>query len=462
MATSQRINDFFFRGASVAPLVAFRIIFGGLMLFGTLRFLLKGWVDELYIAPKFHFPYLGFEWVKPLPGEWMYVPFLLMAAASVGMILGFRYRISAIVLCMCFTYVELLDKTNYLNHYYFVSLITFLMCWLPANADFSIDAHLDPALRRTVVPAWTIRILQLQLGIVYFFAGLAKLESDWLLHAQPLKTWLQAFRDTPFIGSWFASSWLAFVFSWFGCVYDLTIPFFLSYRKTRPVAYFFVVVFHIATWILFPIGVFPWVMIFSTLIFFPAGFHEKWLGFLKRMFNWRPTTAAPNVPFAQSGKAVRRALVIYLALQVLIPLRYALYPGDLFWTEEGFRFSWRVMLMQKEGYATFYVVDPKTGGSIQVDNTQFLTPVQIDQMSTQPDMILQYAHYLGRQFSDTVIGTGTEAVHLRRPKIEAEIYVTLNGRPSQLFVSRRTDLMNESYNLKHRTWIEPFRESPGF
>lgn len=460
-ATSQRINDFFFRGASVAPLVAFRIIFGSLMLFGTLRFMLKGWVNELYIAPKFFFPYLGFEWVKPLPGEWMYVPFLLMAAASVGVILGFRYRISAIVLCASFTYVELLDKTNYLNHYYFVSLITFLLCWLPGNADFSVDARLNPAIRRAVVPAWTIRILQLQLGLVYFFAGIAKLESDWLFHAQPLKTWLQAFRDTPLIGPWFASAWLAFAFSWFGCIYDLSIPFFLSFRKTRPIAYVFVIVFHIATWILFPIGVFPWVMIFSTLIFFPASFHDRWLGFLKRLLRWR-ANETPDTALPKAGKAVRRALVIYLGLQVLIPLRYTLYPGNLFWTEEGFRFSWRVMLMQKEGYATFYVVDPKTGGSIQINNSCYLTPVQIDQMATQPDMILQYAHYLGRQFNDTVIAAGAESVHLRRPKIEAEIYVSLNGRPSRLFVSRKTDLMNESYNLKHRTWIEPFRESAGF
>jgi hypothetical protein len=465
MATAirQTIAQYFFRGVSTAPLVAFRIIFGALMLFGTTRFVWKGWVSDLYIEPDFYFTYLGFEWVKPLPGEWMYLPFLLIIAASTGMILGLRYRISAIVLFVCFTYVELLDKTNYLNHYYFVSIIAFLLCWLPANAGFSIDAKRNPAIRRTTVPGWTILLLQLQLGIVYCCAGIAKLHTDWLFEAQPLKIWLQAFRDTPYIGNWFASSWLAFVFSWFGCVYDLTIPFFLSFRKTRPVAYFFVVVFHLATWILFPIGVFPWVMIFTTLIFFPASFHERWINRLNKWLGWQEKADAPSLPLSPNRRRVIGWLLgIYLAFQVLIPFRYVLYPGDLFWTEEGFRFSWRVMLMHKDGYATFYIVDPKTKGSIQIRNEDYLTPAQVDQMATQPDMILQFAHYLGEQFRDTVFTYGAQRVHLQHPAVEADVYVTLNGRPNQLYVSRKTNLMNETYTWKHRTWVEQFRETGGY
>lgn len=429
------------------------------MLFGTTRFLLKGWVDDLYIAPKFHFTYLGFDWVKPLPDEWMYLPFLLLLLASIGMIIGFRYRLSAILVFTCFTYIELLDKSNYLNHYYFVSIMAFLLCWLPANADFSIDARMNPAIRRNEIPGWTILIIQLQLGIVYFFAGIAKIESDWLLHAQPLRTWLQAFRDTPYIGSWFASAWLAFAFSWFGCIYDLTIPFFLSFRKTRPAAYFFVVLFHISTWILFPIGVFPWVMIFSTLIFFPAAFHEKWIGGLKKTTDWNTTAKTdPALPVSKRKQLVGWMIGCWIALQVLIPMRYVLYPGNLFWTEEGFRFSWRVMLMHKDGYATFYIVDPKTYGSIQIRNEDYLTPAQIDQMATQPDMILQFAHHLGEQFRDTIITYGEHRVHLHHPAVEAEVFVTLNGRPNQLYISRETNLMNEIYTLKHRTWVKEFRD----
>lgn len=442
--------------------MAFRIIFGALMLFGILRFISKGWVNELYITPKFYFPYLGFEWITPLPGNWMYVPFILMCFAAAGIILGWRYRLSALTFFLCFTYVELLDKSNYLNHYYFVSLAAFLLCLVPANAAFSLDARRNPAIRRTEVPAWTIRIIQAQLGIVYFFAGVAKLHPDWLFHAQPLRIWLQAYRDMPLLGEWFASSWLAFAFSWFGCIYDLTIPFFLSFRKTRPYAYFFVIVFHIVTWSLFPIGVFPWVMIFSTLIFFPASFHDRWLNPLKRLFNTKDSIEHQPTSRIPARKPVLWLLGIYFAAQILIPFRYVLYPGNLFWNEEGFRFSWRVMLMHKEGYATFYVVDPNTHQSIEINNDDYLSPVQIDQMATQPDMILQYAHHLGEIYQDTVLTYGTQSVHLRRPSVEAEVFVSLNGRPHQLYISRKTDLMTQTYTLKHRTWLEPFRDTDNY
>lgn len=455
MAISRNIEHFLFRGVSSAPLVAFRMIFGALMLFGSIRFLLKGWVYEMYIAPEFHFTYLGFDWVQPLPGNWMYLPFLLMVVASSCIVLGWHYRFSALLFFLCFTYVELLDKTNYLNHYYFVSLTAFLMILVPANADFSLDARRKKRLQRENVPAWTILILQLQLAMVYVFAGVAKLNSDWLLEAQPLKIWLQAHRDLPLAGGLLATAWVAFAFSWFGCIYDLTIPFFLSFRKTRPFAYFFVIVFHVFTWLLFPIGVFPWVMIFSTLIFFPAAFHHRWIKWLKRLTGYTQQQTGTRHYFP-----VRPQVVIFLSLflliQITVPFRYLLYPGNLFWTEEGFRFSWRVMLMHKEGYATFYIVDKTTGGSIEIDNTRHLTPAQIDQMATQPDMILQYAHHLGYIYRDTVLTYGTQSVHLHRPSVEAEIFVSLNGRPHRLFVGRKTDLMNETYNLKHRTWLEPF------
>lgn len=462
-AISHRIHNSLFRGVSIAPLVAFRVIFGALMLFGVVRFILKGWVQELYITPQFYFPYLGFEWIKPLPGDWMYIPFLLMVVAAIGILLGFRYRFSAVLFFVCFTYIELIDKSNYLNHYYFVSLVSFLLCWVPANACFSVDAHRNVSIRKHIVPAWTILIIQLQLGMVYFFAGVAKLNTDWLFHAQPLKIWLQAYRDMPYLGSLFASTWLAFAFSWFGCIYDLTIPFFLSFRKTRPYAYFFVIVFHIVTWMLFPIGVFPWVMIFSTLIFFSPKFHMRWINLLKKAFGKNRceiTEIDRKVP--KSTRTIAWVVGIYLAIQVLVPLRFMLYPGNLFWNEEGFRFSWRVMLMHKEGYATFYVVDPKTSNSIQIVNSDYLTPTQVDQMATQPDMILQFAHHLGRQFHDTIIQYGAQQVHLKDPKVEAEVFVSLNGRPHQLFISRKTNLLNESYSLKHRTWLETFHDTENF
>ncbi len=448
-----KITSFFdpFKSISIAPLITFRLIFGALMFYQVARFLLKGWVYDLYIAPKFYFGYLGFEWVKPLPGNWMYVPFILMLISAIMVIVGWRYRIGAIILFVCFTYVELLDKSNYLNHYYFVSLMCFIMIWLPANRSFSLDVRRKPELALSNIAHWNVGILKFQLAVVYVFAGIAKLNSDWLFRAEPLKTWLQAHHNLPIFGSWMQSDWLPYVFSWTGCFYDLFIVFILLNNRLRPLGYFAVVFFHIVTWYLFPIGVFPWVMIFSTLIFFSINFHERILGRL----GWRKKQGEePILPVKR--RFVTWAFGIYIFLQIVIPFRYVLYPGDLFWNEEGFRFSWRVMLMHKEGYATFYMRDPLTGRESEINNGDFLTRTQEDQMATQPDMILQYAKFLKSHFDGRTLHYGDHKFPIKNPSIHAEIFVTVNGRPSQLFVDKKHDLSLLPYNLKHRDWIEPF------
>ena len=425
------------------------------MLFGVLRFLSKGWVKQLYIDPEYHFGYLGFEWVKPLEGNLMYIPFIVMAIASLFIIFGLFYRFAAFTFFICFTYVELLDKSNYLNHYYFVSLMSFLMIWVPANARLSLDVLLFPKIRQTTTAQWNFGIIKFQLAMVYVFAGIAKINSDWLFEAQPLKTWLQAHHNIPFIGSWMQETWLAYAFSWTGCLYDLFIVFFLLSNKLRPFAYVAVVFFHLVTWYLFPIGVFPWVMIFSTLIFFSPSFHEKIITMISSILPKKGAITEQSFKIKKSA-FVKYLIVFYITIQILVPFRYLMYPGDLFWNEEGFRFSWRVMLMHKEGYATFYLHDKKTGRESEINNADFLTQTQEDQMATQPDMILQYAQIIKRHYDGKKLVYGEHSFHIENPAVYARIYVSLNGRPSQLFVDKKQDLTTLPYNLYHRNWIEPF------
>lgn len=428
------------------------------MLFGVSRFMLKGWVKTLYIDPQYYFGYLGFEWVKPLEGSLMYLPFILMLIAALCIIFGLFYRIAAFTFFLCFTYVELLDKSNYLNHYYFVSLMSFLMMLVPANRAFSLDTRLFPNIRRSTTDQWHIGILKFQLAVVYVFAGIAKLNSDWLLDAQPLKTWLQAHHNLPLVGEWMQQDWLAYAFSWAGCLYDLFIVFFLLSNRLRSYAYFFVVFFHFVTWYLFPIGVFPWVMIFSTLIFFSTDFHERMLRRLRSLFRAKETSAPRAITSGGKRTITSFLLTVYICIQLLIPFRYVLYPGDLFWNEEGFRFSWRVMLMHKEGYATFYLYDKETGRESEINNAKFLTRTQEDQMATQPDMIIQYARILKEHYDGKVLHYGDQKFLIEDPAIYAKIYVSLNGRPSQLFVDKNVDLSLLPYNLKHREWVQPFEE----
>ena len=462
MTVIDRINNClkadFFKQKAIAPLIMFRIIFGAMLLFSSLRFMLKGWVERQYIEPQFFFGYLGFEWVKPLQGNLMYIPFIIMAIAALFIMLGMFYRVSTFLFFICFSYVELIDKTNYLNHYYFISLMSFLMMLVPAHRDFSVDAKFFPKIRRKETAAWHIGILKFQLAVVYIFAGLAKLNTDWLFEAQPLRTWLQAHHNLPLVGGILQEEITAYFFSWFGCIYDLFIVFFLISKRTRPFAYVAVVVFHVVTWLLFPIGVFPWVMIFSTTIFFGVKFHQQLLNQLKKLFKWTEKLPETLKYIPTPKPFIKIGIILYVAFQVLIPLRFVAYPGDLFWNEEGFRFSWRVMLMHKEGLATFYVTDKASGRTIEIDNSDYLTIRQEDQMMTQPDMILQFAKMLKKEFDGKTFSNKEQSITLRDPAVHAEVYVSLNGRKSQLFIDKKHDLTELPYNLKHRDWLEPFEK----
>ena len=490
------------QAVSIAPLVVFRLIFGALMFGSTLRFWYLGWIEDHYLQAKMSFKYYGFEWVEVLSPTGMYALHGVMIVASLGILLGFCYRISAILFFLTFTYVELIDLTYYLNHYYFVNIVSFLLILVPANRHFSLDVLRHPSLETTTTPRWTVLIFQLQLGIVYLFAGLAKLNYDWLINALPLKIWLPANDYFPIIGGIFKLKITPYLFSWFGMLYDITIVFWLINPKMRPFAYISVVIFHILTGLLFQIGVFPVVMMGATWIFFSDNFHEKTIQFLGKIVskmafilrgikNVFPINFLINlfklirklshlkldllfaVPSGrhiynrrlQSANSIsdvevlsRRDntprwvfafLTLFFAFQMLFPWRYLLYPNNHYWSEEGYRFGWRVMLMEKAGTATFYVKDAKSGREGLVNNADFLCTHQEKQMAMQPDMILQFAHFLKKHYQQN---------GLTDPSVRAEVYVTLNGRPSQLLMDSTLNLTKIKDSWLPKTWILPYEK----
>ena len=424
---------------SIAPLVSFRLLFGAAMVFSVLRFGYLGWIEDHFLQAKFTFKYYGFEWVQVLPPAAMYAVHIAMLLGALGILLGWHYRVSAVVFFLTFTYTELIDLSYYLNHYYFVSLVAFWMIWVPAHRSFSLDARRQPLISAQTTPFWSIGLFKTQIALVYLYAGLAKINYSWLIAAMPLRIWLPANDSLPLIGPFLALPWLPWVFSWAGMLFDCSIVWFLSHRHTRPWAYLAVVVFHAITGLMFQIGVFPLVMTGVVLIFFSEQWHERALMHLGRRNT--PHAAAAHSRLVPWSATI---VALYLAFQVLFPWRYLLYPGNLFWTEEGYRFSWRVMLMEKAGTATFFVKDRQTGREGVVNNSDFLCAHQEKQMAMQPDMVLQFAHYLAQYYQDKGVNS---------PAVRAEIYVTLNGQPGQLLIDPQLDLTSITDNWAHKHWI---------
>ena len=404
----------------------------------------------MYIDPSFHFTFYGFDWVKPLD-EYTYLLFIVCGLSAFFVAIGYKYYLSIITFFLTFTYIELMDKTTYLNHYYFVSVLSFLMIFLPANSSYSVDSYLEKKSYK-YSPKWCVDSIKLLLFIVYFYSGIAKINYDWLIEAQPLKIWLTTGSyDLPIIGSTLMQQeWFHYLMSWGGMFYDLLIPFILLYSRTRIFGFLLVVFFHVFTVILFPIGMFPYIMIISTLIFFNSQTHQKILDFILNPL----TKQIKNIKELRVINIKRKNLalyvfVIFFIIQFLFPFRYTLYPGELFWNEQGYRFSWRVMLMEKRGYTTFKIVDKENKNSFYVMNDSFLTEFQERQMSFQPDFILEYAHFLGDHYKKS---------GLNEIEVYADSYVALNGRMSKRFVDPNVDLLKEKRGFNNKSWILPLNE----
>lgn len=427
-------------------LVAFRVILGSLLTIGAVRFLLNGWVERFFVEPRVFLHYWGFGWVRAWNATGMHLHFALLALLGLCVAGGVFYRFTAPLAFLAFTYVELIDVSGYLNHYYLLSLLLLLAALMPLQRAASFDAWRAGSFRGArTLPAWCTYLLRFQLATVYFYAGLAKVNADWLLYGQPLSIWLSSRADMPIVGPLLAHHEMAVAMSWAGCLYDLTIWVWLSWRRTRALAYALVLGFHTSVGLLFNIGMFPFIMSLSALVFFePTWPRALWRG--RRGGDALLTSRPDPTPIWTHKRRIAVGLgALYVALQVLFPLRHFLYPGDVLWNEQGMRWSWKVLLREKNGAIT-YRVHRADGTRVQVSPRQFLTDVQEREMSGQPDLILQLAHRIAAQQRRL---TG------RPVSVYADAFASLNGRPAQRLVDPEVDLCTVSDGLAPASWILP-------
>jgi hypothetical protein len=427
-------------------LVAFRVALGVLVSVSAIRFLAYGWVDELFVKPTFFFTYWGFAWVKPLPTAWMHALFIGMTLLGICFAAGLFYRVAAIVLFFGFAYVQLLDVTNWLNHYYLVSLLLLLSAVMPLGRARSVDALLRPSTRLDAFPAWCTYLLRFQVGVVYVYAGLAKATSDWLVHAQPLNIWLSA--RTNMLGSLtsiFDERWAAYAFSWAGFLFDTFIVAFLLWKRTQLYAYAVVIAFHAMTWLLFPIGMFPFIMCASALVFLNSTLFSS-----RKRARARAESSSPS-PSRPLHAAYAALAAVFCLVQLLAPLRHRIYGGNVLWHEQGMRFSWKVMVREKNGSITYVVESARASRTWYVSPHRYLTDRQERELSTQPDLVLQLAHRVRDDFR----AQGHDDVTVR-----VEALVSLNGRSAAPMIDPSVDLARVDDSLAKASWIMPEPQGP--
>jgi HTTM domain/Vitamin K-dependent gamma-carboxylase, lumenal domain len=429
-----------FAQVDIASLVFFRIAFGLLVLW-TIR---EAWSLDLikrwWIDPPCLFKYYGFSWVHPWPGNGLYIHWCVLGILTLFVTAGFFYRISTALFFLSYAYFFLLDQGGYVNHTYLVCLLGFLLIFVPAHRALSIDAWLRPGIRSQTTPAWSLWLLRAQMGAVYFFAGVAKISPDWL-HAEPMRGGMYAHAASPLLKDVLHWRFTPFIASYSGLLFDLSIVPLLLWRRTRVPAFCVALCFHILNATMFRIDVFPWLAIAGTTIFLSPDWPRRIISFLFRRSAPRAPAAKIQVPPRPKRILILSFVTIYVAIQMLVPLRHFLYPGGIEWTYMEHRFSWQMMLRNQRSVAFYYVTDPNSGQIYQIRPQEYLDHGQMVHMGWHPDMIQQFARFLAK------IGPRAGPKPL---EVELRMYVSVNGRRPQLFFDPNVDLVSAP-----RTWGRP-------
>ncbi|RZJ68554.1 MAG: HTTM domain-containing protein [Flavobacterium sp.] len=379
-----------FKPIDNAPLIVFRIFFGFLLFAEALGAICTGWVKRTFIDVEFTFSHIGLDWLQPLPGNGMYYYFAVMSVFGLLTMVGYRYRFSLGMFTILWAGVYFMQKENYNNHYYLLLLVCMIMWCLPANAYASFDAKRDPQIKQLAMPQWCSWIMITQVTIVYFFATVSKLTPDWV-DGTFIRLLLGGTDHLPLAENLFSQHWFHLFIAWSGMVFDFLIVPLLLWKRTRTIAFVCSIIFHIFNSIVLQIGIFPFFALSFIVFFYPP---DR----IRRIFLRKKPKLEQPVDLPKQKRLLLYFFVPYLILQLALPLRHFAIKGDVLWTEEGHRLSWRMMLRQRNGYATFEVADK--GSKIREHyRLNKLSGKQIQFACSKPDGAWQLAQRIKKEYA---------------------------------------------------------------
>tara|TARA_R110002012_G_scaffold43054_1_gene116653 strand:- start:156 stop:1484 length:1329 start_codon:yes stop_codon:yes gene_type:complete len=429
-------DKWLFQQVDNSALVLFRMIFGFLLACEAFGHIALGAVDKHFLQPKFTFTFIGFEFLEPLPAPLMYALFVMMGIAGLLVMVGFKYRTAMIFYAIAWTYVYLLQKTSYNNHYYLLMLLNYIMIFLPAHRSVSLDAKWNPTLRKEHMSRWIYLFIIAFLFIVYSYASVAKFYPDWIDTSFPKH--LMKIRA----GDWniLQQEWAHWAIMIYGLSFDILIVPLLLWKKTRMIAVIASFFFHIFNSIIFKIGIFPYLALAFLVFFFnPKTIQKRFLK--KKQFYEGDEIIVPSYK-----KPTIAVTMSFLIIMILLPLRHWVINDDVLWTEEGHRLSWRMMLRNRRGFTTYYVENQKTGSRKAINYNDYLTTKQSYSVQTKPDFMWQFAQKL-KEF---------HAMEGEDVAVYIDAKVSINGRPLQQFTDKEIDIAAQEWShWSHHEWILP-------
>ena len=426
----------------------FRLVFGLTITVYAVKAIANGEVRGIYIAPNYHFSYWGFSWIKPWPGVGMYYHFVALALSGFFLACGRACRVSAFATAMLFSFVFLCDRTAYLNHMYLIMLLSWMMVVIPADRFAALDG-VGERRNKSTIPAWSLWLVRFHIGVPYFFGGIAKIRADWI-QGQPMRMTLSSQPWYESVSHFAGAETVVFVFAIGGLLFDLVIIPALLWQRTRLFAFAACLVFHLTNALVFPIGVFPWLMMGATTIFFAPDWPRRLLATLNDKYRTSVNAEHCTLETSQRGtrfseRALLATLAVYVVMHSALPLRHWVTPGDPNWTERGHFFAWHMMLRGKRCGLRMYVTNRSTGETHPVDLRRYVTAYQYPKVSRDPEHIRQLAKFIAESAGDKAV------------EVRAFALVSLNGRKAELLVDPAVDLASEQPSWRHPHWIKPLQ-----
>lgn len=440
-------GNFLFHRIDNSQIIVWRIFFGLIMMIDCWGAIATGWVKETFVDPEFTFSFIGFEWTHFLLGETMYYIYGILGFLALMITIGAFYRVTTVLFAMGWSLVYFMQKEHYNNHYYLMMLIAWFMVFIPANRYKSVDVLIWSNIRSNVTFYWTRLIFILQLFLVYTFAAIAKLYPGWLngdfmmIRYKGFANWIEKNVDWPTLTDFVYSRDFAQIFSWIGFWFDLLIVPLLLWKRTRVLALIAALFFHLFNSFTLHIGVFPYFALAMSIFFFPPETIRRL--FFSSKTDYLPDSYEFQSKFRNQG-FFSFIFFLYFSWQIYLPLRHWLIPGDVLWTEEGHRLSWRMMLRSKSASTTFLVKDKNTGERFVVGLYDEMTPLQANKAMVYPDMMWQFSQRLKKKY----------AIQGKDISVYVNSQLSVNGSPFYDYIDSTVDMANTKWKyFGHQEWI---------
>ncbi|RKE98614.1 HTTM domain-containing protein [Ichthyenterobacterium magnum] len=434
--------NFLFKHIDNSSLIVFRIIFGLLIFLESVGAIFTGWIKRTLIEPEFTFSFIGFEWLQPLPENWMYAYYAVMGVFGLFVMVGYKYRWSMFAFTLMWSCTYFMQKSSYNNHYYLLMLLSALMIFQPANKYLSVDSKSKPSIISYSMPQWSRYIFILQMFIVYTYASVAKLYPDWLNVSVP-ELLMKSKQHYLLVGELLQQKWMHYFVAYGGILFDgLIIPL-LLWKPTRKLAFIASIFFHLFNSIIFQVGIFPYLSLAFALFFFNPKTIQKL--FLKK----KPYYNQSEIITPKYSSFFVALFFIYFAVQIILPLRHHFIKDNVLWTEEGHRLSWRMMLRSKSGFAQYKVIDKASGTIIPINLNDYLTKKQQRGATTKPDVIWQFAQHLKKKYAENGVDI----------QVFVNCNISINGKPRKTLINPEIDIANVEWSVfKHNDWILPSKQ----